>query len=332
MLMREIGNTEIKCSAIGLGTWAIGGAMWGGADDNASRSAISASLDEGISLIDSAPGYGLGHAEKLVGEVVKVRRDQVVIATKCGLNWHHGRGEYFFDQYGKRVHRYLGTEGIVHEVEESLKRLGTDYIDIYITHWQDSTTPIDVTMEALLNLKAEGKIRAIGASNLSTDDLTAYIDVGGLDCIQEKYSLIDRQIESSLLPLTETKGISTLSYSPMGMGLLTGKVLPDRVFSGDDIRKDDPRFSIENRKAVQHFSESLDDILNAHNISLSELVIAWTMRQQQIDFVLCGARNQDQAKANARAGRVELSDNEIAIVSERASEHLSGLLSTAVDA
>lgn len=324
MLQRQIGTTGIACSAIGLGTWAIGGAMWGGSDDTASRAAIAASLDAGVSLIDTAPGYGLGHAETLVGEAIRGRRDEVVIATKCGLNWHHGKGEHFFDQYGTPVHRYLGADGIVHELEQSLARLGTDHIDIYITHWQDATTPVGETLEALHRLKAAGKIRAIGASNLGPDDLAQYIAGGGPDCIQERYSLIDRDIETTLLPLTAGKGISTLAYSPLAMGLLTGKIAADRAFAGDDTRKGNPRFSPANRQAVARFAASLDAITAAHGITLGQLVIARTLRQPQIDFVLCGARSPAHALENARAGAVTLTDDEIMAIDLQVAEHLSG--------
>jgi len=326
MLKREIGISGITCSAIGLGTWAIGGAMWGGSDDAASVAAIKTSLDNGINLIDTAPGYGLGHSETLVGQAVAGRRDEVVIATKCGLNWHHGKGEYFFEQLGNKVRRYLGADGIVHEAEQSLKLLNTDYIDLYITHWQDSGTPLDETLEALQTLKKDGKIRAIGASNLSEDDLKQYLQIGGIDCIQERYSMIDRQIEKTLLPLTKGKSVSTLSYSPLGMGLLTGKITPDRSFSGDDIRKDDPRFAVGNRLAIQKFATELGDMTQNLDVSLSQLVIAWTLRQPQIDFVLCGARSPDHAQENAHAGQVKLGADECSLIDAAVSSYLAPLL------
>ncbi len=327
MQTREIGKSGVHCSAIGLGTWAIGGAMWGGSDDAASRSAIAASLDQGITLVDTAPGYGLGHAETLVGQVIRGRRDKVVIATKCGLNWHSGKGDFFFEQYGKKVHRYLGADGIVHELDESLKRLGTDYVDIYITHWQDRTTPIEETMESLRRLKDSGKIRAIGASNLNPAELQRYIATGGLDCIQERYSMVDRAIETTLLPMTRPEAISTLSYSPMGMGLLTGAISPEKVFEGDDIRKSDPRFSVANRLAVRQFEAALADILRAHDIGLSELVVAWTLQQAQIDVVLCGARNARHALTNARAASVRLAPDEMVRIDDLAKVHLAALFS-----
>lgn len=330
MLTREVGSTGIRCSAIGLGTWAIGGAMWGGSDDEASVAAIRESLDSGITLIDTAPGYGLGHAEELVGKAIAGRRDDVIIATKCGLNWHSGKGSYFFDQYGKKVNRYLGADGLTYEVEQSLKRLGTDHIDVYITHWQDPKTPIHETMEALQRLKQAGKIRAIGGSNLGADELAQYLDTGGLDCIQERYSIVDRALEAALLPLTKGKPVSTLSYSPLGMGLLTGKIGPDRVFTGDDIRREDPRFSVKNRRAVADFANALTPILREHDITLSQLVIGWTLQQSQIDFVLCGARNQAHARENAKAGRLALTAEQCSAVDAAAALHLAACFPDAV--
>src|SRR6218665_2871906 len=147
-LIREIGRSGVRASAVGLGTWAIGGGVWGGTDEAQSISAIQASLDAGVTLIDTAPAYGLGRSEEIVGKALAGRRDKAVIATKCGLVWHTQKGNHFFDQDGKPVHRYLGRDAIFHEVEESLRRLGTDYIDLYITHWQDATTPNAETARA----------------------------------------------------------------------------------------------------------------------------------------------------------------------------------------
>lgn len=250
-LMREIGRSGVTASAVGLGTWAIGGWMWGGTDERESIAAIQASLDAGVTLIDTAPAYGLGRSEEIVGKALAGRRDKAVIATKCGLVWHTDKGRHFFDQDGKPVHRYLGRDAILHEVEQSLKRLGTDYIDLYITHWQDPTTPIEETMSALEELRQAGKIKAIGASNVGRGELERYIAVGGLDAIQERFSMIDREIETELLPLTRRSGVATLSYSSLALGLLSGSIGPERVFSGDDQRRDNPRFSVGNREKVE---------------------------------------------------------------------------------
>ena len=325
MLTRKIGHSGIEASAVGLGTWAIGGWMWGGTDESRSVDAIRASIDEGVSLIDTAPAYGQGLAEEIVGKALVGRRDKVVLATKCGLVWHTQKGNHFFDYDGKPVHRYLGKDAIVYEVEQSLMRLGTDYIDHYITHWQDPTTPIDETMEALELLKSQGKIRSIGASNTSVDDLNAYIQAGQLDAVQEEYSMVKRDIETTHVPTCLDKGVSVLSYSSLALGLLTGKIGPERTFSGDDQRKDNPRFSIENRQKVALLMETISPIAEAHEASKAQVVIAWTLQQSGITFSLCGARDPGQAVENAKAGKLRLSQSDLDAISAAAQTHLTQL-------
>ncbi|CAN7221021.1 aldo/keto reductase [Devosia sp. LjRoot3] len=319
---REIGASGIKASAIGLGTWAIGGWMWGGTEESESIAAIQASIDAGITLIDTAPAYGQGLAEELVGRAIKGRRDKVVLATKCGLVWHTTKGHHFFDYDGKPVHRYLGRDAIFYEVEQSLRRLGTDHIDHYITHWQDPTTPIAETMDALVELKRQGKIGSIGASNVSEADLKAYIATGLLDAIQEEYSMARRGLESTLLPLCRQNSVSVLSYSSLSRGLLTGKVGPDREFSGDDQRRTDPHFSLGNREKVGRLMADIAPIAAAHAATPSQVVIAWTIRQPGITFALCGARNVSQARENAGAAEIDLSPDEITIISEAVTRQL----------
>jgi len=325
MQTREIGNSGIQASVIGLGTWAMGGWMWGGTDEKASIEAIHASLDRGVSLIDTAPAYGLGVSEQLVGKAIKGRRDKVVLATKCGLIWHTNKGNHFFDENGKPVHRYLGEDAIRYEVEQSLKRLQTDYIDLYITHWQDPTTPVSETMSALEQLKKEGKIRAIGISNVNQSELHAYQQCGVVDAVQEKYNLIERQLEESLLPDTIKSGVSCLSYSSLAMGLLSGKISPQRTFSGDDQRISDPMFTVENRRWVQKFCQSIDSVAQQKKISVAQLVIAATLQQPGITYSLCGARNAEQAIENAAAGEVVLSAQEIAFINQKSHEHFGEL-------
>ncbi len=325
ILTRTIGRSGISASAVGLGTWAIGGWMWGGTDERQSIAAIQASIDAGISLIDTAPAYGMGLAETIVGKAIAGRRDKVVLVTKCGLVWHVNEGAYFFHQDGKPVHRYLGAASIRHEVEESLKRLGTDYIDHYVTHWQDATTPIAETVEMLVRLKDEGKIRSIGASNVSPEDLVAYIATGALDAIQEEYSMVRRDIETTLLPLCRTSAVSVLSYSSLALGLLSGKVGPERVFAGDDQRKGNPRFSQANREKIARLTRRLEPVAEAHGASIAQVVIAWTIAQPGITFSLCGARDPAQAVENAAAARLRLAENELALISAGVAEHLVGL-------
>ncbi len=325
MKTRPIGPSGIEASVVGLGTWAIGGWMWGGTDEAQSVDAIRASIDEGVTLIDTAPAYGMGRSEEIVGRGIKGRRDKVVLATKCGLVWHTQAGNHFFDQQDKPVHRYLGKASIIHELEQSLKRLGTDHIDLYITHWQDPTTPIDETMEALEQLKADGKIRAIGASNTSLADLEAYVASGQLDAIQEEYSMVHRAPEAELLPFCTTHNVSMLSYSSLALGLLSGKIGPDRAFSGDDLRRENPRFSVANREKVARLMADIQPICDRHGATPAQTIIAWTVAQPGITFSLCGARNPDQARENAKAGRIDLSQDDLATIDRAAAGHLSDL-------
>jgi len=320
---RTIGASGLQASAVGLGTWAIGGWMWGGTDEAAAVAAIHASIDAGVSLIDTAPAYGMGRSEEIVGKAIAGRREEVVLATKCGLVWHTDRGSHFFDQASKPVHRYLGRESIVHELDASLRRLGTDHVDLYITHWQDPTTPIAETMDALEDLKAAGKIRAIGASNVSPADVSAYVAAGTLDAIQEQYSMVHRNIETELVPLCARHGVPILSYSSLALGLLTGKIGPERTFDGDDLRIADPRYSLENRRKIANFVADVRPIAEGYGATIAQLVIAWTLRQPGITFALCGARNPRQAIENARAGAIRLDGGDLALISAAAARNLS---------
>jgi methylglyoxal reductase len=325
MLMREIGGSGVFASAMGLGTWAIGGWMWGGTDETEAIKAVNAALDEGVTLVDTAPAYGMGRAEEILGRALRGRRDKAVISTKCGLVWHIQKGNYFFSQQDRPVHRYLGADSIRYELEQSLKRLGTDYVDHYVTHWQDATTPVDETLGVLLDLKSEGKIRSIGASNCSVEDVKAYVAAGQLDAVQEEYSMVKRGLEDALLPLCRANGVSVLSYSSLGLGLLSGKIDPERKFTGDDLRKDNPRFSVPNRRKVSALMEEIRPIASAHKATGSQIIIAWTLQQPGITFALCGARKPGQAAENAAAGRLRLSSSEIQSVSAAASKHLVAL-------
>jgi len=325
MLTRTLGASTIEASVVGLGTWAIGGWMWGGTDEAESVAAIQASIDEGVTLIDTAPAYGKGRAEEIVGLAIRGRRDDVVLATKCGLVWHTQQGNHYFDYDGEPVHRHLGKESIVYEVEQSLQRLGTDHIDLYITHWQDPTTPIEETVEALVMLRDQGKIRSIGASNVSAEDLRAYAATGALDAIQEEYSMVKRDIETTLLPIAADSGISTLSYSSLALGLLSGTMGPERTFSGDDQRKDNPRFSLANREKVARLMEAITPVAETHAATKAQVVIAWTLQQPGITHALCGARNPQQARENAGAGRLHLSADELGVIDDAVTVELTGL-------
>ncbi|TPW30482.1 aldo/keto reductase [Martelella alba] len=320
MLKREIGRSGISASALALGTWAIGGSDWGGTDEDASIAAIHAGLDAGIDLIDTAPIYGFGLAEELVGKAISGRRDSVVLATKCGLVWGGEKGAFFFpSEYGK-VHRYLGRDAIRMEVEASLKRLKTDYIDLYQTHFQEPTTPIAETMEALLELKQEGKIRAIGISNASAEQLADYLAVGQVDVMQEQYSMVSRDLEGEVIPLALSEGVGILAYSPLAMGLLSGRMRAERSFGSGDVRGESKRFAPDVITRVNTFLDSIAPIAADHDISMVQLVLAWTLARPGITHVLSGVRNRAQADENVAAANVSLSADEMAAITAKLDE------------
>lgn len=321
MRYRPLGPSGIEASVVGLGAWAIGGWMWGGTDEAEAVRAIHASLDAGINLVDTAPAYGFGASEELVGKAIADRRDQVVLATKCGLVWGGEGGEFFFDSEGKRIHRLLAPASVRGEVERSLKRLGVQTIDLYQTHWQDPTTPIAETMGTLLDLKREGKIRAIGASNATAAQLAEYLAVGQLDSDQESFNMIDRHLEDDGLPYCRAHGLAVLAYSSMARGLLTGKVPPERVFAPGDHRAEHPWFTVESRKRVAELLASIRPVANQYGVTLGQLAVAWALARPGVTHALVGARTPQQALENARAGEVELFPDDLAEIEVALAEY-----------
>ena len=333
MQYRSLGKSGIEAAVVGLGAWAIGGWMWGGADEAESIRAIHAAIDAGMNLIDTAPVYGFGRSEEVVGKAIRDRRDKVVLATKCGLVWHEERGELFFASDEKhptedgqiKVHRYLAPGTIRHEVEWSLKRLGTDCIDLLQTHWQDSTTPIVATMHTLMELKKEGKIRAIGCSNATPAQMDEYRAAGQLDVDQELFSMLDRRQERENLPYCAKYKIAFLAYSPLAQGLLTGKIGPERAFQDGDQRRGKPRFSSENRQKIQRLVDTFCPIAEGHGVSVGQLAIAWTVSQKGCTHALVGARTARQAAENAKAGAVELTTGELQAMGKAIEEHAADI-------
>ncbi|MHC4915286.1 MAG: aldo/keto reductase [Planctomycetota bacterium] len=330
MRHRQLGKSGIDASVVAFGAWAVGGWMWGGVEEQGAIKAIHAAIDAGIDFIDTAPVYGFGRSEEIVGKAIADRRDEVVLATKCGLVWGTDKGKFFFNSDeenirkdgtgGITVSRYLGPESIRREIEDSLKRLGTDHVDLYQTHWQEPTTPITDTMEELIKLRDEGKIRAIGVSNVTVSQLEEYRAVGAVDADQEQYSMIFRKHEPDLLPYCRGNDLAFLAYSPLGQGLLTGKVGPDRVFPESDQRATKPRFSAESRTRVAAMLEKFEPIAEGHGITLGQLAIAWTVAQPGCTHALAGARTPEQAIENAAAGDVELGKDELGIMAGAVAE------------
>ena len=332
MQTRQLGTTTIETSALGFGAWAIGGWMWGGTDEKDSIRAVQAAVENGMNLVDTAPMYGFGRSEELVGKAIRDRRSKVVLATKCGLisdksDWPKGKGvlHFYADDKGVdasqtqyRIYKYLKPESVRWEVEQSLRRLQTDYIDLLQTHWQDETTPIAETMGTLLELKKEGKIGAIGVSNVTTQQIDEYLAVGPIDVVQERFSLLDRDIEQNgILETCRKNGISILAYSPLCNGLLTGCLSPDRVFNDGDLRQTRPRFSPENIKKVNSQLQELTPIAQKYSLTIAQTVIAWTAAHYEKMHVLCGARNATQVEENAAAGSIRLTPEEMEIIGSK---------------
>ncbi len=321
MEKRKIGKSGVQVSPIVFGAWAIGGWMWGGSDRKESIRAIHACLDHGITSIDTAPIYGFGHSEKLLGEAIKGKRDKYEILTKSGMRWEGTEGEYFFttndnDGHSRDVYRYSGRDSIIRECEESLERLGTDYIDLYQIHWPDNTTPIEETMEALQTLLQQGKIRAIGVSNYSLEQMKRAGSVVDLSSNQVPYSMVRREIEEEIVPWCMENDCGILAYSPLQRGLLTGKITPETSFAPGDSRPDMPHFKINNLIKTNQFLDSIKPLAEKKGASLSQLVIRWTLEQPGITVVLVGARNEKQVEQNAGSAQVALTAEEINLIND----------------
>jgi aryl-alcohol dehydrogenase-like predicted oxidoreductase len=316
MQLRNLGQSGIGVAPVALGTWGIGGWKWGGVEEESALGSIRAAIESGINLLDSAPAYGMGLSEEIVGKGLEGLRSKAVVATKCGLVWHIQRGTYFFDQREKPVYKFLGPESVRYEVEQSLRRLRTDYIDLYQTHWQDATTPITATMEMLMRLKEEGKVRAIGVCNVTVEQVEQYREVGPVDSVQQKYSMLDREMEKELLPYCRENNIAVLAYSPLAYGLLTGRIAPETEFKGDDLRKGNPRFAPESIKRVRAMLERFGPIARKHDCTMPQLVIAWTAAQPGITSVLCGSRHAEYSRENAKAGEISLARDDLDVMND----------------
>lgn len=300
--------------------------MWGGADDKEAIKAIHASLDNGITTIDTAPVYGFGKSEELVGQALDgIARDKYQILTKYGMNWRTDKGEYFFDSTdnnGKplKIYKYSAGESVIRECEDSLRRLKTDYIDLYQIHWPDATTPIGETMEAIGKLLEQGKIRAAGVCNYNTSQIDEALKTVQLASNQVPYSMVHRNIEQDILPQAVSKGLSIIPYSPLQRGLLTGKIKRGHKFNEGDTREGNRYYKPENIDQINAFLDTIKPIADDYGVTLAQLVINWTTRQPAMDCVLVGARNAKQVKENIGALSFKLKDSELKLIRKRIEE------------
>lgn len=317
MEYRKIRNSDLELSVITFGAWAAGGWMWGSTDRNDAIKAIQASYDEGVTSIDTAPIYGQGDSEEIVGEALQgISRDKVQIITKYGMRWDLAKGDFAMkskDNNGKDidVYKYAGRESIIKEVEDSLKRLKTDYIDLYQIHWPESTTPIQETMETVADLIKQGKVRHAGVCNYNVEQMKEADKYVNLVSNQVPYSMVKREIEQNVVPFSLENNKSIIAYSPLERGLLTGKMKPGYAFSEGDHRANLYFYKDENLKRTAAFLDKIKPLAEEKNASLSQLVLRWTIEQPGITIALAGARNAAQSIQNAKAVDVKLTPSEI---------------------
>jgi aryl-alcohol dehydrogenase-like predicted oxidoreductase len=326
--LRSVGKTDIQITPIMLGSWAIGGWLWGGTDEKDSIAAIQAALDQGINAIDTAAVYGFGYSEDLVGRAIKGRRHQIVLATKCGLRWD---ANHDLDALSKKaakgesiaVYNNAQPDSIRFECEQSLKRLKTDFIDIYQIHWPDPNTPLEESWEAMVKLKKQGKVRAIGVSNYNLEQLQKIHSIHPVDSLQSPYSLVRRSIEADLIPFCINNHISVFAYSPLERGLLTGKVTAGYQFPKEDHRATSPTFSAENRANIEKALAKIRPIAEKHQATLAQVIAYCTFHMPGITAAIVGARHPDQAIENAQTAKLQLSDQERRLVVDTLKSYLS---------
>ena len=327
MELRKLGNSDVMVTPMAFGAWAIGGWMWGGADEKDALDAVRSAYESGITSIDTAPAYGFGRSEELLSKALEgIPRNNYQILTKFGLNWSTSEGEYFFDSVdndGKpfKMHKWASKEKVIRECEDCLRRLKTDYLDLFQIHWPDNTTPIHETFEAVKRLIEQGKVRAAGVCNYNTSQIDEALGTLLLASNQVPYSLVNRDIEKEVVPQAIKKGLGIIAYSPLQRGLLTGKIKPGHRFNQGDTREGNRFYSDDSIKKVNNLLEQIKPIAETHNANLAQLLINWTARRPGIACVLVGARNPEQVLDNARALSFNLSNEEVNTITALADQY-----------
>jgi aryl-alcohol dehydrogenase-like predicted oxidoreductase len=307
MKARQLGNTDMQITPIGFGTWAVGGGGyqfgWGPQDDEQSIAAIHHALDLGINWIDTAAVYGLGHAEEIVGRVLKNRVERPDVFTKCSRVW---------DDNGE-IRGNLKAESIRRECEASLRRLQTDVIDLYQMHWPNPEQDIEEGWEAMAELQQEGKVRNIGVSNFNVSQMERVMKIAPISSLQPPYSLIHREVEQEILPFCQEHHIGVIVYSPMMSGLLSGTMTRDRIkkLPEDDWRKRDPEFQEPRLSRNLALVEKLGEIAYMHGRTTGEVAIAWTLAHPGVTAAIVGARGPSQVDGIIGAAEFRLTDSEL---------------------
>ncbi len=319
MIRRVIGKSGIDASAITMGLWAAGGdSAWGASDDAETIRAIHAAFDRGIDIYDTAPAYGFGRSERVLGEALKGMRHKVRVITKCGLRFD-GVGARLLERDGTPITIDPSPETVVSGTEQSLKNLQTDYIDVLITHWQSRPphiVPIEDTMSALLQLKKEGKIRAIGISNVTLDQVKEYLKYGQVDLIQQKYSMLSREAEDELLPFCIENNIMLQAYSPLEQGLLTGRFTMETVLPDNNIRNRIRWYQPALRAMLIGVLSKWQPLCEKYGCSVSNLAIAWLLGQGEVVNAACGARKTAHILDNAKGAEIVLDREDLVSMRE----------------
>ena len=322
MQYMKIGSTDIEASVITLGAWAIGGGNWWKAtEDDLSIQTIQRALELGINLVDTAPIYGCGHSEEIIGRAIAGHRDEYVLSTKATFDWDTGVGRFWGDVDGHKVYVDHSYDSIIKDCENSLKRLGTDYIDIYYAHNPAKDTekyPVEDTVRAFMDLKKQGKIRAFGLSNATPAQIEEYLACGcEIDIIQRQYSMLTRGIEEDIIPLCREKGMCLHAYSPLERGILAGTVSADYVVPKGDARDGQKWWAPERLPKAVAFVNGLSDVCEQYECTPVSLAVAFLRASGDFVNVICGARKPHQIEADAPAADVVLTPETVADIRAR---------------
>lgn len=322
MRYMSIGSSGIEASVITLGAWSIGGgSWWKNTEDELSIQTIRLARELGINTIDSAPIYGCGHSEEIIGIAIAGHRDEYVLSTKATFDWDTGVGRYWGDVDGHKIYVDHSYEGIIKDCDNSLKRLGTDYIDIFYAHnpaKDTETYPVEDTVRAFMDLKKAGKIRAFGLSNATTEQIEAYLACGcKIDILQRKYSMLTRGIEDDILPFAREHGMSVHAYSPLERGILAGTVAADFEVPPGDARDGEPWWKPERLPKAVAFVQGLSDICEQYECTPAQLAIAYLRASDPCVNVLCGAHKPHQIEADVPAADIDLSAETVAEIRRR---------------
>ena len=327
MKTMKLGKTGIDISRIGLGTWSIGGgSAWGGDHDlQVVVDTIREAPKAGVNLIDTAPGYNFGNSEKILGKALEgMNREDLVIITKCGVTWDQEmKGDLFNVVNGIQLYKNLNSESVKKEIKASLERMGTDYVDVYMTHWQAIEgspyyVPIEKTMDVLNDLKAQGKIRAIGAANVDIHHIEEYLKWGELDIVQAKYSILDRGIEDEIIPCCRENGVTIHAYSPLEMGLISCTMPRDYKPVGAQIPK--KWFQPDNMQAAMDMMDKWKPLCEKYNCTIANLALGWILAQGDFMNLLSGSTTAEQIEENVKSAELDLDPEDVAYMRELAEE------------